>query len=219
VPKTEAFEIHHERYESWFERHREAYVSELLAVRAFVPLQGKGLEVGVGSGRFSLPLGVQYGIDPAPAMLDYASSGGMSVAVATAEQLPFKAGVFDYALVVTTICFVDSASRMLAEIYRVLAPEGRVIIGLIDRESELGAYYQQHKTESVFYRDAEFFSADEVERLVEGSGFLLEGRAQTLFEPLPGIKSIEPTLSGKGEGAFVVITGKKSRTFRSGKGL
>jgi len=219
VPKTGPFEAHHERYESWFERHREAYVSELLAVRPFIPLEGKGLEVGIGSGRFAVPLGVQYGIDPSPAMLNYARSRGIKVAVAKGEQLPFKACVFDYALVVTTICFVDSASDMLAEIHRVLAPEGKVIIGLIDRESELGAFYQEHKAESVFYRDAEFFSAAEVERLLQDNGFTLEARAQTLFRPLPETTEIEPAFPGRGKGAFVVITGKKSRTSRSGKGL
>lgn len=219
MPKIEPFEAHHERYESWFDRHREAYVSELLAVRPFIPLEGKGLEVGIGSGRFAVPLGMQYGIDPSPAMLNYARSRGIEVAVGKAEQLPFKACVFDYALVVTTICFVDSASDMLAEIHRVLAPEGKVIIGLIDRESELGAFYQEHKAESVFYRDAEFFSAAEVERLLQNNGFIVEARAQTLFRPLPKTTEIEPALPGRGKGAFVVITGKKSRTSRSGKGL
>ncbi|WP_372985563.1 class I SAM-dependent methyltransferase [Marinobacter sp.] len=218
MAKIEPFEAHHERYESWFDRHREAYVSELLAVRAFVPLEGKGLEVGIGSGRFSAPLGVQYGIDPSPAMLNYARSCGMNVAVAIAEQLPFKACVFDYALVVTTICFVDSASDMLAEIHRVLTPEGKLIIGLIDRESELGAFYQKHKAESVFYRDAEFFSAAEVERLLEDNGFTVNARAQTLFRPLPETTEIEPTLPGRGKGAFVVITGKKAGPLGPAKG-
>lgn len=209
MPKIEPFEQHHERYESWFARHLEAYISELLAIRIFVPVEGKGLEVGVGSGRFSVPLGVEYGIDPAPAMLNYARSRGMNVAVAKAEQLPFKTGVFDYVLVVTTICFVDSASEMLAEIHRVLVPEGRVIIGLIDRDSELGTLYQKHKEESVFYRDAEFFSVSEVERLLEDNGFMLEDRVQTLFKSLPETTEIEPALPGTGHGAFVVLAGKK----------
>ncbi|MGY6276416.1 hypothetical protein [Methylomonas sp. MgM2] len=59
--KTAAFNAHHQRHEAWFEKHRAAYISELLAVRPFVPWQGNGLEIGVGSGRFAGPLGVRSG--------------------------------------------------------------------------------------------------------------------------------------------------------------
>ena len=60
MPRTEPFEIHHRRYEAWFEQHAAAYASELLALRPFVPLEGRGrgLEIGVGTGRFAAPLGV-----------------------------------------------------------------------------------------------------------------------------------------------------------------
>ena len=33
MPRTAPFETHHERYESWFDKHEAAYVSELLALR------------------------------------------------------------------------------------------------------------------------------------------------------------------------------------------
>lgn len=43
MPSIAPFEAHAERYEVWFERHQAAYVSELLALRPFVPLAGCGL--------------------------------------------------------------------------------------------------------------------------------------------------------------------------------
>ncbi|RPH62687.1 MAG: SAM-dependent methyltransferase, partial [Burkholderiales bacterium] len=49
MAKDAPFEQHTARYEAWFERHDAAYVSELLALRPFVPLEGRGLEIGVGS--------------------------------------------------------------------------------------------------------------------------------------------------------------------------
>ena len=64
MPRTAPFEKYHDRYEQWFEEHRTAYVSELLALRPFVPWEGRGLEIGVGTARFAAPLGVQCGIDP-----------------------------------------------------------------------------------------------------------------------------------------------------------
>ncbi len=66
------FDAEHGRYEAWFEHHPLAYHSELLAVRAVLPWQGRGIEIGVGSGRFAGPLGVGLGIDPSGPMLCHA---------------------------------------------------------------------------------------------------------------------------------------------------
>jgi len=54
-PKRDPFNTHHKRYEAWFTHHQAAYYSELLAVRALLPWQGLGLEIGVGTGRFAGP--------------------------------------------------------------------------------------------------------------------------------------------------------------------
>jgi len=61
VPRVAPFEAHHQRYEAWFDKHEAAYISELLALRPFVPWVGRGIEIGVGSGRFAAPLGVGRG--------------------------------------------------------------------------------------------------------------------------------------------------------------
>ncbi|RRQ20766.1 class I SAM-dependent methyltransferase [Thiohalobacter thiocyanaticus] len=205
MPRVAPFEAHHARYETWFDRHEAAYFSELLALRAFVPWEGQGLEIGVGSGRFAAPLGLQVGIDPSPAMLAYAVSRGIATVQGTAESLPFADSRFDHALVVTTICFVDSATAMLAEAYRVLKPGGRLVIGFIDRESALGRHYLAHQAESVFYREASFFSADEVADLLTTTGFSIQAWAQTLAHPLPETRDIEALRPGRGQCAFVVV--------------
>jgi SAM-dependent methyltransferase len=209
MSKVAPFEAHHQRYEAWFEKHKAAYISELLALRPFVPWEGKGLEIGVGSGRFAAPLGVQVGVDPSPAMLSHAAARGIEVVEGLAENLPFAAGCFDYALVVTTLCFVDAPTRMLAEAHRVLKPGGRLVIGFIDRESPLGHDYLAHQAESVFYREATFYSADEVGRLLLETGFSIDGWGQTLFHPLAEIREIETLRAGHGQGAFVVMAASK----------
>lgn len=205
MPRIAAFESHHARYEAWFGRHEAAYISELLALRPFLPWEGRGIEIGVGSGRFAAPLGVQVGVDPSPAMLVHAAARGIETVRGSAEQLPFADGSFDYALVVTTICFVDSADAMLAEARRVLKPRGRLVIGFIDRDSALGRHYLAHQAESVFYREATFFSADEVARLLIASGFTIDAWGQTLAHPLPETREIEPLRPGYGQCAFVVV--------------
>ncbi len=205
MPRTAPFEAHHQRYEAWFEKHQAAYVSELLALRPFVPWEGRGLEIGVGSGRYAAPLGVQTGVDPSRAMLARAAARGIEVVAGVAENLPFAAGIFDYALVVTTICFVDSPARMLAEAHRVLKPGARLVIGFIDRESALGREYLAHQDESVFYREATFYSAGEVERLLRENGFSVAAWGQTLAHALSETREIEPLRAGRGQCAFVVV--------------
>lgn len=211
MPRVEPFETHHRRYDDWFDQHAAAYVSELLALRPFVPLAGRGLEIGVGGARFAAPLGVQVGVDPSPAMLAYAARRGVDTVEGVAEKLPFADDSFDHALVVTTICFVDSPARMLSEARRVLKAGGRLVIGFIDRESGMGREYEAHKAESMFYREANFHSADEVERLLVDAGFVIEHWAQTLTRPLAETGDIEPLRAGRGRGAFVVVAARNEK--------
>jgi SAM-dependent methyltransferase len=205
MPRSTPFEEHHERYEAWFGKHEPAYLSELLALRPFVPWEGRGLEVGVGTGRFAAPLGVKVGLDPSPAMLAYASTRGIEVVKGVAEDLPFPDGDFDHALVVTTICFVDSPTAMLLEIRRVLRPGGCLVVGFIDRESALGQVYVKRQAQSVFYREATFYSAAEVEQLLLNNGFAIDAWGQTLAPPLEEIREIDPLRSGRGQCPFVVV--------------
>lgn len=205
MPKAGPFQAHPQRYDAWFDEHEPAYITELLALRPFVPWGGEGLEIGVGSARFAAPLGVGVGVDPAPAMLARAAERGIEPVEGIAEDLPFPAAAFDHALVVTTLCFVDSPARMVAEAHRVLHPGGRLVIGFIDRESELGRQYEARRTESVFYREARFHSAGETKRLLEEHGFAIEDWGQTLTGSLSEDGEIEPLRPGRGEGAFVVV--------------
>jgi SAM-dependent methyltransferase len=199
------FERHTPRYERWFTQHEAAYLSELRVLRELLPDPGLGLEIGVGTGRFAKPLGVAIGIDPSLSMLEHARQRGIRVACAVAEALPFCPGVFDHALIVTTICFVDDARAMLSEVCRVLKPEGALVLGFIDRTSRLGRHYETHRHESVFYRDAVFFSADEVDRLLSETGFGERTWRQTLTKPLAQTVEVEPSCPGFGDAAFVAV--------------
>ncbi len=210
MPRTAPFEAYHRRYDDWFLRHAAAYQSELLAVRALLPWRGLGLAIGVGTGRFAAPLGVQIGIDPARRMLDYAVKRGVSVVQGIAEALPFTDNSFDYALCVTTICFVDDVTAMLAEVRRVLKRGGELVIGFIDRTSDLGQHYLAHQAENVFYQAAIFYSANEVEQLLRDTGFIETVWVQTLSKTLDEIGEVEPLRAGRGQGAFVVVKVRRS---------
>ncbi|MDA8155125.1 MAG: class I SAM-dependent methyltransferase [Actinomycetota bacterium] len=215
MPKTGPFDSHAAKYEAWFQRNRFAYQSELEAIRPLLPGQGDGLEIGVGSGRFAAPLGIKNGIEPSEAMGAIASQRGINVTNGVAEALPFNDSMFDFALMVTTICFVDNPGLAVKEAYRVLKPGGALIIGLIDKDSPLGAFYQAHKNESVFYGPATFYSVDEVVAFLKDTGFTDFRIVQTLFTNPADLKSIEPAKEGRGEGSFVVVKAVKPAVART----
>jgi SAM-dependent methyltransferase len=209
--KTRPFDLQPKRYDHWFDEHPAVYVSELLALRTLVPSEGRGLEIGVGTGRFAGPLGVATGLDPSEAMLTRAAARGIETVKGVAEALPFPDGSFDYALVVTTICFVRSPGRMLAEARRVLRPDGKLVMGFINRHSGIGRGYLEHQSKSVFYREAVFYSAAEVGELLGARGFNARTWGQTLFRPLAEIEEIEPMRPGTDDGAFVVVMADRAR--------
>ncbi|HDQ44125.1 MAG TPA: class I SAM-dependent methyltransferase [bacterium] len=209
MPRTRPFETHPDRYESWFDRHWLAYQSELMAVRMLVPSPGEGIEIGAGTGRFAAPLGVRFGIEPALPMARTAKDNGIDVLCGVGEKLPLRNERFDYVLLVTTLCFLDDPERALLEIRRILRPPGRVVLGFVDKDSALGKRYFENKAESLFYREAEFYSVQDVLTLLDQTGFGSIATAQTLFSPLGEITRIETARSGYGEGSFVVVRAEK----------
>jgi ubiquinone/menaquinone biosynthesis C-methylase UbiE len=205
MPKSEPFERYTERYEDWFDAHEAAYQSEVEALQRLVAQPGFGIEIGVGSARFAVPLGMQVGLDPAGDMLVRARERGIDVVKGVAESLPFRNGTFDTALIVTTICFVDDIPQTLAEARRVLRPDGSLVIGYIDKDSPVGQIYQEKKSESPFYREAVFVSTDELVDEVEGAGFSEFEFVQTIYHWPDDIDEPEPIDKGYGDGSFVGI--------------
>ncbi len=64
MARKSAFNKYVDRYESWFENNHWIYIAELKAVGMLLPDHGRGLEIGVGTGRFAAPLSIDIGLDP-----------------------------------------------------------------------------------------------------------------------------------------------------------
>ncbi|MGB9678524.1 MAG: class I SAM-dependent methyltransferase [Thermoanaerobacteraceae bacterium] len=209
MPKISAFEKHFNLYEEWFEKNEYAYLSELDAVKLLMPKFENGLEVGIGTGKFAVPLGINNGVEPSYEMRKIALERGLNVVDGVAENLPFEDNSFDLVLMVTTVCFVDDVLKSFKECFRVLKDSGIILIGFVDRESTIGKIYQENKEKSLFYKEATFFSTCEIVDFLYEAGFKDFNFSQTIFHTLDKIKEKEPAMHGFGKGSFITIKAKK----------
>lgn len=193
-------------YDEWFDTHKWVYQSEVEAIRRFIPKTGNGIEIGVGTGRFSIPFGIKVGVEPAKAMAEIARKRGISVYESKAENLPFRDNSCDFALMVTTLCFLENPLQALHEIKRILKPHGKIIIGILDEDSLWGRLYDEKRKESKFYRDARFYPVNRVIDWLKKIGFNNFETVQTVFKKPNEIQSLEPVEESFGKGLFVIIS-------------
>jgi ubiquinone/menaquinone biosynthesis C-methylase UbiE len=93
------------------------------------------LDIGCGTGRLAAALQERgnrvWGVDPSPEMVALAKELGVNAKVARAEQLPFKEGWFERAVLGLTVHLLERP-QAFAELRRVLAPEGLALIATFD---------------------------------------------------------------------------------------
>lgn len=207
--KTDPYQKYTNQYDKWFDENHHAYKAELRAVRSFISGNPCSLEIGVGTGRFAAPLGIRIGIEPAESMRKIARKREIEVLGGVAEYLPFKDSSFELVLMVTVICFVNDIYKTFKESFRVLSDSGSIVIGMIDWGSPLGQIYLNHKQDSLFYKQAIFYSVDELIEIMRRTGFDDFSFCQTIFNDISEISDNEIVRTGYGNGLFAVIHGKK----------
>jgi SAM-dependent methyltransferase len=215
-PKIRAFNSLSRVYDAWFEEEgRLIFASEVEALRQALPLLPKPwIEVGVGSGRFAQALGIDIGLDPSSGLLKIARSRGARVLLGQGEEAPFKDGSFGAIFFIATLCFIDSPNIILTEAARLLKSQGKVVLGLVLKESPWGQVYQREKeTGHRFYRHATFYSYAEVDMLLKQTGFSIEKVISTLFQHPGEVYHIESPQQGFFQSAgFTVVLASKPRS-------
>ncbi len=209
--QTEIFDKNVEAYEKWYEAYAEVYQSEIMAIREQLqklPENLRGIEVGLGTGQFALPLGIKEGVEPSKAMAKKAIGRGIEVIDGVAESLPYSDLQFDFVLFVT-VCHLDKIKQALAEAHRVLKHKGAILIGFLDKDQSVAKQYLGKRHRSTFFGKATFYSVDRIEKLLKENGFKNLEFIQTLFGDLDEIKEVQMPKAGYGEGSFVVVKATK----------
>ena len=193
----EIFEHFAEKYDTWYDKNKELFAKEVKCLKDIIGEVGRGVEIGVGTGRFAAELGFFIGIDAAINVLKIAKKRGIEVIRGDATSLPLKDSAFDSALLVVTLCFLDQPERSLKEIKRILINGGTLIVGAIPADSALGReYLDKGEKGHPFYSAAKFYKLSEILSMLERAGFIIKR-----------INSIRI----KSENDFVCITAKNKK--------
>lgn len=211
MKKQFTFDDHVTVYEAWYEQYPWVFKSEVEALREMLPVgeQLTGIEVGLGTGRFSQALGIKEGVEPSRNMRALAIDRGIEVVDGVAENLPYADYRFDFVLMNFCICYFDDLHTPFKEVHRVLKKDGALVLGFVDKDSVIGRQYEQRRPESTFYRQAKFYSVDKVLYELRRAGFKHASICQTLFGTLDEIGSFQTAKPGHGEGSFVVVKAMK----------
>ncbi len=199
------FDEQAEEYDSWFTRHSDLFAMEKSTIEKCIPEDQKGIEIGVGTGRFAEALGIKFGVEPSEKMSKIAEKRGVKVFRGFAENLPIEDNSFDFAIMVTTVCFLKDIPKAFSEVNRILKPNGEFIVAIIEKKSELGKKYTEQKSTNVFYQNAHFHSTEEITNYLIDTGFENFSYWQI------GLTKGEKPTKGCEKGDFVVIhsrTGK-----------
>ena len=132
------------------------------------------LDIGCGTGRAAEALVERgsrvWGVEPEPEMAALARQRVSTVKVSSAEQLPFKDGWFERA-VMWLVAHLVERPRAFAEARRVLAPEGRFAIATFD-PSYFDAFWLNELFPSMEAADRERFpTGPELEETLREAGF------------------------------------------------
>lgn len=195
-------------YDAWFGGEgRLTFAIELRAFQEILPhLPKPWLEIGVGSGRLAQSLGIETGVDPCVKLVEMARRRGVSTLLARGEELPFQEASFGTVFLMVSMCFLERPGMALREAKRVLVPDGKIVLGLVLRDSPWGRFYRQRgKPGHRLYEHARFYGYEQLVSLLVTAGLPFERVVSTLFQRPGAVQRMEEPREGYLPGAGLTI--------------
>jgi SAM-dependent methyltransferase len=163
-------------------------------------LAGSVLEVGAGNGlnfaHYPAAVTEVVAVEPEPHLREHAARAALeapvpvTVADAVAEELPYAAGTFDAAVASLMLCSVADVAASLAELHRVLRPDGELrFFEHVASPGRLLRTLQRAADATVWPRlSGGCHLARDTDRLIEAAGFAIEACDRFSFR----IPPVEP---------------------------
>jgi ubiquinone/menaquinone biosynthesis C-methylase UbiE len=191
-----------EAYEAW--RSTElGRITESLETALVFDLAGRVrgrrvLDAGAGDATYAIEASARgaqsVAIEPDEGMIaaarrrSLARGGGVHLARAKVEGLPFPDASFDVVLAIAVLCLVRDPGAALRELERVLAPGGRLVIGELGRWSAWAAQRRiRGRLGHPIWRRARFWSRGSLRRMVESGGFRVDVVQGAVHYPPTGL--------------------------------
>jgi ubiquinone/menaquinone biosynthesis C-methylase UbiE len=198
-------------YDKWYDT-PPLFDIEVEAIHAFsIQFIQPGLEVGVGPGRFAQALNIEFGLDPALSPLQLARHRSIIVINGIGEQLPVRTQSIGTVYLFFTLCFLTDPVAVFKEFFRVLKPEGLMVIGFIPRLSSWGKLLtKKGKENHPYYRFAHFQTVAETKAMLTAHRLKVVEAWSTLFQP-PGqrLEHEHPRPGASEEAGFCVLMARK----------
>jgi len=201
-------------YDAWFDKDGSLiFLTEVQAFKSLLPsLPRPWLEIGVGSGRFAQALGIETGIDPSIRLVEMARRRGITAFLGGGEKSLFDEESFGTVFLIVTLCFLESPLEVLREANRILVPGGKILLGLVLKESPWGRFYREKKAQGHrFYKFATFYSHEEALEMLEQTGFAEEKVVSMLFQKPGRVRRVERPKEGyfPDAGFTIIVAGKQ----------
>jgi ubiquinone/menaquinone biosynthesis C-methylase UbiE len=176
-----AFDPVAQLYDAWFETPLGQTVDrlekDLLYRLAELRPSERVLDVGTGTAHFAVDLtsrgGIVIGVDLSHPMLEVArgKSPSAHLVLADAAALPLRDGQFDLVFSVTMLEFVAQPEQALNDMWRVVRPGGRLVIGVINALSPWASWWKSASPDQKTpFDDAHFFHPSEFVGLLRRYG-------------------------------------------------
>jgi len=138
-------------------------------------LYGPLLDVGCGIGDFLAFYGQAIGVDSNPYNVRHCQDRGLKAFLIDGTRIPFKGKSFDGAVMDNVLEHLSDPEDLLMEIYRILKPKGRFIVGVP------GSYgYYKDDDHRVFYDEKALISRLEASGFLRQSMFYMPFRSSAL---------------------------------------
>ncbi len=179
-------------YDAWYSENPRLASLELAVLKA-IELSGRGVEIGGGSGFFSL-VHQSIVLEPAWGMAVLAKAKGLDVIVGVGELPPVRDSSLDYALMVVTLCFLKDPLQVMRRAGIMLKPNGLLVACIVPRNGPYGArYIDEGRKGHRFYSLAAFYTVAETMNMMRAAGFIASPKVIASLGPVDGPAAVNPS--------------------------